>query len=268
LLTVKSVALVAVPPGVVTLILPVVAVEGTVAVIWVAEFTTNVPATLLKVTPVVVKLAPLTVPLKFVPVIVTDVPVGPKAGVNEVIVGAGAVTTVKFVALVRCPAAVYTWIGPVVAPAGTTAVAELAVAFVVVTRLEVLKRTWVGAVTKAPLMVTVEPTKPVAGVKVGTAGQVALAPVLYPNDAELPPATPVLCAMTLFAVLGPAPAGIVTSSWVSESMTMPVPASPPNVTLSTGPPFAGTWKFDPTIVTSHPGEAVIGVTEVMPGTAA
>ena len=91
LLTVKSVALVAVPPGVVTLILPVVAVEGTVAVIWVAEFTTNVAATLLKVTPVVVKLAPLTVPLKFVPVIVTDVPVGPKAGVNEVIVGAGAV---------------------------------------------------------------------------------------------------------------------------------------------------------------------------------
>ena len=58
-----------------TLIGPVVAVEGTVAVIWVAEFTTNVAVTLLKVTPVVVKLAPLTVPLKFVPVIFTDVPV-------------------------------------------------------------------------------------------------------------------------------------------------------------------------------------------------
>jgi hypothetical protein len=159
------------------LILPVVAVEGTVAVIWVAEFTTNVPATLLKVTPVVVKLAPLTVPLKFVPVILTDVPVGPKAGVNEVIVGAGAVTTMKLVALVFCPAAVYTWIGPVVAPAGTMAVAELAVAFVVVTRLEVLKRTWVGAVVKVPLIVTVEPTKPLAGEKVGTPGQVAAAVV-------------------------------------------------------------------------------------------
>ena len=106
LLTVKLVVLVAEPPGVVTLIGPVVAVEGTVAVIWVAEFTTNVAVTLLKVTPVVVKFAPLTVPLKFVPVIVTDVPVGPKVGVNEVIVGAGTGVTVKLVALVPCPAAV------------------------------------------------------------------------------------------------------------------------------------------------------------------
>ena len=54
--------------------------------------------------------------------ILTDVPVGPKVGVNEVIVGAGTGVTVKLVALVFCPAAVYTWIGPVVAPAGTTAV--------------------------------------------------------------------------------------------------------------------------------------------------
>jgi hypothetical protein len=178
LLTVKSVALVAVPPGVVTLILPVVAVEGTVAVIWVAEFTTNVAVTLLKVTPVVVKFAPLTVPLKFVPVILTDVPVGPKAGVNELIVGAGAVTTVKLVALVFCPAAVYTWIGPVVAPAGTTAVAPVVLGFVGVTRLEVLKRTPVTVELNVPLIVTVVPTKPVAGVKVGTPGQVAAAVVV------------------------------------------------------------------------------------------
>ena len=87
------------------MIVPVVAVVGTVAVIWVAEFTTNVAVTLLNVTPVVVKLAPLTVPLKFVPVIVTDVPGGPKVGVNEVIVGAGTGVTVK-VPPVLCPAAV------------------------------------------------------------------------------------------------------------------------------------------------------------------
>jgi hypothetical protein len=87
------------------------------------------------------------------------------------------VTTVKFVALVRCPAAVYTWIGPVVAPAGTTAVTEVALVVVGVTRPEVLKRTWVGAVTKAPLIVTVEPTKPVEGEKVGTPGQAASDPV-------------------------------------------------------------------------------------------
>jgi hypothetical protein len=157
----------------------VVAVAGTETVIWVAEFTTNPGAvTLLKVTPVVVKLAPLTVPLKFVPVILTDVPVGPKVGVNDVIVGAGAVTTVKLVALVFCPATVYTWIGPVVAPAGTTAVALVVLAFVGVTRLEVLKRTPVTVELNVPLIVTVVPTKPVAGEKVGTPGQVAAAVVV------------------------------------------------------------------------------------------
>ncbi|OFW63192.1 MAG: hypothetical protein A2135_04940 [Actinobacteria bacterium RBG_16_67_15] len=53
-LTTKSVLLVAVPPGVVTVILPVVAVAGTVAVIWVAEVTVNVAVTLLNFTDVVV----------------------------------------------------------------------------------------------------------------------------------------------------------------------------------------------------------------------
>ncbi len=102
-LSVKLVVLVAEPHGVVTLIGPVVAVEGTVAVIWVAEFTTNVAVTLLNVTEVVVK----PVPLKFVPVILTDVPTGPEVGVNEVIVGVPAPpVTVKLVALVFCPAVV------------------------------------------------------------------------------------------------------------------------------------------------------------------
>ena len=103
LLTVKSVALVIEPHEVVTLILPVVAVEGTVAVIWVAEFTTDVAATLLNVTEVPV----IPVPLKFVPIILTDVPTGPEVGVNEVIVGAPPPpVTVKLPALVLCPAAV------------------------------------------------------------------------------------------------------------------------------------------------------------------
>ena len=173
LLTVKFAVLVPVPLGVVTLILPVVAPVGTVAVICVAEFTVNVVAlVVLNFTELVVKVG--AVPLKFVPVIVTDVPTGPNSGVNEVIVGA---LTVKLVALVRCPATVYTWIGPVVAPAGTTAVTEVALAVVGVTRLEVLKRTLVGAVVKVPLIVTVEPTKPLAGEKVGTPGQVAAAVV-------------------------------------------------------------------------------------------
>jgi len=72
-LTTKSVVLVAVPPGFVTLTRPVVPVEGTVAVIWVAEFTVKVAEMLLNETALVVK----PVPLKFVPVIVTVSPTGP-----------------------------------------------------------------------------------------------------------------------------------------------------------------------------------------------
>ena len=80
--------------------------------------------------------------------------------------------------------------GPVVAPAGTTAVAPAAVAFVGTTRLEVLKRTPVGAVVNDPLIVTVEPTMPLAGEKVGTPGHVASNPVEYGNGVEL--STPLL----------------------------------------------------------------------------
>ncbi len=185
MLTVKFATLVAVPPGVVTEIFPVVAPVGTVAVICVAESTWNVVAlVVLNFTKLVVKFAPLIVPLKFVPVILTDVPTGPKVGVNEVIVGAGTGVTVKLVALVFCPAAVYTWIGPVVAPAGTTAVAPVVLGFVGVTRLEVLKRTPVTVELNVPLIVTVEPTMPLAGEKVGTPGQAASGPVENVNAAR------------------------------------------------------------------------------------
>jgi hypothetical protein len=119
--TVNLWALVAVPPGVVTEILPVVAPEGTTAVIFVAELTVNdVALTPLNFTDVVVN----PVPLKFVPLIVTVVPTGPLVGENEEIVGAGAVVevTVKTEELVAVPSGVVTLIGPVVAPAGTGAV--------------------------------------------------------------------------------------------------------------------------------------------------
>jgi len=261
-LTVKFAVLVAVPPNVVAEILPVVAPVGTVAVICVGESTWNVVAlVVLNFTELVVKLAPLTVPLKFVPVIVTDVPTGPYRGVNEVIVGA---LTVKFVALVRCPATVYTWIGPVVAPAGTTAVTEVALVVVGTTRLEVLKRTWVGAVVKVPVIVTVEPTKPLAGEKAGTPGQVVAAVVEYVKAAEGPV---VLVTTTLFEPV-PVATGIVTSSWVSASMVRPVPSVPPNSTRFAGPPFATVWKFVPVTVTSHPRSASLGVTAVTVGIAA
>ena len=118
--------------------------------------------------------------------------------------------------------------GPVVAPAGTTAVAPAAVAFVGTTRLEVLKRTPVGAVVNVPLIVTVEPTMPLEGENVGTPGQVAAALVVNVNAGRVPAA--VGHYRRFAAVSSPTLPGIVASSWVSESMTSPVPAVPPNST--------------------------------------
>ena len=57
-------------------------------------------------------------PVKFVPLTVTLVPIGPLAGVKLVIVGALA-DTVKVLALVAVPPGVVTLSVPVVAPAGT-----------------------------------------------------------------------------------------------------------------------------------------------------
>jgi hypothetical protein len=115
--TVKSVALTTEATGVVTVILPVVAPAGTVAVTVVAVLGVNtavVPLNLTEVTP-----------LRFVPVMVTLVPVFPLAGANDVIVGAAP--TPKLVELVAGGATgVVTWIGPVVAPAGTVAVIDVA----------------------------------------------------------------------------------------------------------------------------------------------
>jgi hypothetical protein len=64
----------------VTLIFPVVAPAGTVALICVSELTANVVAA------VPLKLTPLA-PVKPVPVNVTLVPTAPLAGVNELITG-------------------------------------------------------------------------------------------------------------------------------------------------------------------------------------
>lgn len=80
--TVKLVALVAVPPGVVTAIVPVVAPVGTVAVIVVAFVALKVVAA------VPLKLTAVT-PVKLVPVSVTVEPIPLLVGVNEVIVGTG-----------------------------------------------------------------------------------------------------------------------------------------------------------------------------------
>src|SRR6266850_1115281 len=111
LITVKLPALVAVPPGVVTLIVPVVALVGTVARMDVAEMTVKVALTPLKATQVV--------PVKLVPLMVTLVQAGPLGGVKPVIVG--GFITVQLTALVAVPPGVVTLIVPVVALVGTVA---------------------------------------------------------------------------------------------------------------------------------------------------
>jgi hypothetical protein len=150
--TVKLVALVAVPPGVVTLIGPVVAFAGTAAVICVLLLTMNVAASPLNLTAVA--------PVKVAPVIVTLVPGAPLDGENESTVGA----TEKFAALVALPAGVVTPILPVVAPAGTVAVILMA-EFTVNTADVPLTVTAVAPVKFAPLTTTPVPTLPLAGVK-------------------------------------------------------------------------------------------------------
>ena len=102
-------------------------------------------------------------PQKFVPVIVTLDPTAPLAGVNEVIVGAAAVATVKFVALAVSTAAVSTVIGPVVAPAGTAAVALVSL-MTEIGPVVALKVAPVAPVNPDPVIVTVVPTIPHAGV--------------------------------------------------------------------------------------------------------
>src|SRR5579871_1788797 len=109
--TVKLVLLEAVPPGVVTVIFPVTAPVGTVAVIWVSEFTVKLVAA----TPPNVTFVAC---VRLTPVMVTGVPTAPEVGLKVLTCG----VTLNFLLLRSLPAGVVTVTAAVVAPAGTTAV--------------------------------------------------------------------------------------------------------------------------------------------------
>jgi hypothetical protein len=100
---------VALPPFVVTAIVPVGAPVGTVAVIFESEFTVNEADTLLNVTFVAC--------LRPVPVIVTEVPTGSLGGVKVAKVG----VTLNCLGAVKVVVPVVTVTFPVSAPAGTVA---------------------------------------------------------------------------------------------------------------------------------------------------
>ena len=111
--TVKVVALVAVPPGVVTTTLPVFAPAGTVAVIWLSLFTVNVPDF-----PPTVTLVAWVKPL---PVILTTVATTPLVGLIVVI--AGSTRKLWLVRSVSSDVTIRT--KPVSAPTGTFAVRKV-----------------------------------------------------------------------------------------------------------------------------------------------
>src|SRR2546425_12161867 len=114
-MTVKLLALIAVPPDVVTLIGPVVAPLGRVVAIEVDEFTVKLAATPLMVTDVT--------PVKFVPVIVTLVP----SGLLLIVRRPPGSALFPFTSLLRSavPPDVVTLIGPVVAPLGRVAAIDV-----------------------------------------------------------------------------------------------------------------------------------------------
>jgi hypothetical protein len=191
-ITVKLVALVAVPPGVVTRSGPVVAPVGTVAWIAVAEVTVKLALTVLNVTAVA--------PVKFVPLIVTLLPTGPLVGVKPVIVGGALLTTVNPLPLVAVPPGVVTRSGPVVAPVGT--VAWIAVAEVTVKlALTALNVTAVAPVKFVPLIVTLVPTGPLAGAKLVIVGAGVVPPAVSP------PSHPVKVKFEVSASIPTSPVG-------------------------------------------------------------
>jgi len=239
--TVKLVELVAVPPGPVTEINPVVAPTGTVAVILVEEFTTKDAVTLLKRTAVA--------PVKFVPVIVTEVPTGPEVGENEVIVGAA--TTVKLVVLVAVPFRLVTEMGPEAAPGGTVAV--ICVDEFTVKDAEVLLNlTPVTLVKFVPKMLTEVPTAPLVGENDVMVGAAATGMVKFVELVAVP--------LGLVTAIGPvkAPEGTMAVIWVDE-FTVKVADVFLNLTSLT------LMKFVPVMLTEVATGPLVGENEVIVG---
>src|SRR5919108_882426 len=174
LITTKLSVLMPVPSAVVTLILPVTAVSGAVIVtdVSVDAVTGTTTAPILTVGSVVPT-------LRLTPVIVTGLVAGPLVGVKLSIFGA----TLKFAALWAVFARFVTEILPVVAPAGTVALIDVADRIVNVVTAVPLNVTSVTEFRFVPLIVTSAPVGALAGVKAVIVGalitmkSVALIPV-------------------------------------------------------------------------------------------
>ena len=114
---------------------------------------------------------------RLVPVMVTTVPAAPVAGANEANVGEAS--TVKLALLVPVPCADVALMGPVLAPAGTVAVAEVPAPVLYTVAAVPLKLTPVRPLRLVPVRVTLWPTVPLVGAKLAiVGGPVTVATVL------------------------------------------------------------------------------------------
>lgn len=240
--TVKLFTELALPVGVLTEILPLVAPWGTVAVIWAALFTVKDAVVPLKETAVA--------PVKFVPLIVTDVPTWPEVGLKSPIVGP-ALVMVKLPVDVALPFGVVTLIFPVVAPLGTLAVTCVAL-FTVKEVVFPLNATEVAPLRFVPVMATEVPACPLLGVKLEMVGADAEVTVNVVPEVAVPP----VVVTENFPVLAPVGTVAVIRAALLTAKDVAVPLS---VT------FVAPFRFVPVRTTLVPTGPLLGETLVMVG---
>jgi hypothetical protein len=205
---------------------PVVAPAGTLALIWLSDWTVKVAAVPLKATALA--------PPRPVPAMLTWVPAGPEAGVKPVRLG--ALPTWNEVALVAVPRGVATAIGPEVAPAGTVAVIWLS-EITWKTALVPLNDTVLAVARLAPETVTWLAAAPTAGEKPAITG--ALPTTKSVEVSVLPKA--------LSTRMGPVVAPLGTVAAIRKSETGEKLADVPLNETTLAP-----LKFAPSIVTESP----------------
>jgi hypothetical protein len=248
--TVKATPLLA-TPFTVTTTFPVVALEGTGTAMLVALQLVGFAAFPLNVT----VLEPCVDP-KFVPVIVTDVPIAPEVADRLVIFGVGR--TVKLTPLLATPPAAVTTTLPVVAPFGTVTpiLAAPQDDTLDVVPLKVTVPVPCELPKFDPVTVTAVPTTPDVTDKVvmlGAAVTVNVVPPLATPPAAVTTTLPVVAPLGTVAVMLLAPQLVIVVAVVPLNFTLPFPTLGP--------------KLDPAITIDDPTAPVFGVSEVMLGAA-
>jgi len=191
------------------------------------------------------------VALKFVPVMVTDVPTGPLAGVKFVMVGELAAANVN-PTRVAVPPGVVTLTLPEV-PDATTAVMLVAETTLNEVAAVPPKLTAVAPVKLVPVMVTVAPIAALIGLNDATVGAVGVPMNVNPARVAVPPG---VVTLTLPEV----PAATTAVMLVAETTLNDVAAVPPKLTA------VAPVKFVPVIVTVAPTAPEVGVKLVIVGT--